>query len=158
MTKRLVIAALLLSIAVPMRADFGDIARAIDSHRGVHRVWIPFLGIGRFFVRAIAPEGIHDFQLATFEGADKLDPRELHTLMQSKAGAGFMPLVKVWSKRSREWSFIYVRPHANDRVELMILAHDANDTVLVRVEVDANVVAREVANSPRHVSRVARRD
>jgi hypothetical protein len=158
MTKRLVLAALLVSIALPMRADFGDIARAIDGHHGVHRVWIPLLGIGRFFVRAIAPEGIHDFQLATFEGADKLDPQELHALMQSKAGAGFTPLVKVWSKRSREWSFIYVRPQANDRVELMILTHDSSDTVLIRVEVDANVIAREVTDSPRHVSRVARRD
>ncbi|HEX8254735.1 MAG TPA: hypothetical protein VF846_16445, partial [Thermoanaerobaculia bacterium] len=98
MSKRLAAAAVLaVLIAAPLHASFADVARAIDSHRGVKRVWIPFLGVARFAVRMVAPEGVHDFQLATFEGAGKMDAHELQQIMRTNIGAGFTPLVQVWS-------------------------------------------------------------
>lgn len=159
MTKRIAAALLLVTVvALPLHADFASIAHAIDSQSGVKRIWIPFLSIARVAVRMIEPEGVHDFQLATFEGADDLDPHMLHNIIRTKAGAGFVPLVQVWSRKSNEWSFIYARPSArSDRFELMILAHDDSDTVLVRVDVDAKVIARELKNKPRNVTNMARR-
>jgi hypothetical protein len=71
-----------------------------------------------------------------------------------------VPLVQVWSRQRKEWSFIYVRPTPEtSRLELMILAHDDSDTIttLVRVEVDANVLARELKDKPRDVTNMARR-
>ena len=157
MTKRLA-ALFALLITLPLHADFASVARAIDSQQGVKRIWIPFLGMARFVVRVVAPEGIHDFQLATFEGADDVDPRKLGEIIRTQAGPGFTPLVQVWSRKSNDWSFIYARPSKKaDRLELMILAHDSSDTVLVRVDVDATMVARELKDRPRHVSHVARR-
>jgi hypothetical protein len=145
-------------VALPLHADFASIARAIDAQQGVKRIWIPFLSIARVAVRMIEPEGVHDFQLATFEGADDVDPRALQNIIRTQAGAGFVPLVQVWSKKSSEWSFIYARPSVRaDRLELMILAHDSEDTVLVRVDVDANIVARELKDKPRDVTDMARR-
>jgi len=145
-------------IALPLHADFASIAKAIDAQSGVRRIWIPFLGIARMAVRVVAPEGIHDFQLVTFEGADQLDPRKLQDIVQAKAGAGFVPLVRTWSRNSGEWSFIYARPSARgDRLELIVLAHDDENTVLVRVDVDADKIAQELREKPREVSRVARR-
>jgi hypothetical protein len=151
-------AALCLTIAQPMYAGFAEVARAIDAKQGVSRVWIPFLGIARFAVRMIEPEGVRDFQLVTFEGADRLDARELQQIMRTKIGAGFMPLVQVRSKRSAEWSFIYARPHHDGKsFEVVVLAHDDSDTVLVRVEVDSDVLARELNKDARGVIRIARR-
>lgn len=157
MTKRIA-AILALVITLPLHADFASVARAIDAQHGVKRVWIPFLGLARFAVRIVSPQGVHDFQLATFEGADRIDPKKLADIIRTQAGPGFTPLVQVWSRRSNDWSFIYARPskHA-DRLELMILSHDKADTVLVRVDVDANMIARELKDRPRHVSNVARR-
>jgi hypothetical protein len=152
-------AALLLVtlVATPAFADFDAIARAISRKSGVRRVWIPFLGLARFAVRIAAPEGVHDFQLATFEGGNRLDPKELKALMRSQAGKGFVPLVQVWSRKSGEWSFIYVKPSpSGKRMELLVLAHDKSDTTLVRVDVDAALIAREL-DSPRQVTRVASR-
>ena len=159
MSKRVAAALLLLTVvALPLHADFASIARAIDAKHGVKRIWIPFLSIARIAVRMIEPEGVHDFQLATFDGAERLDPRELQQIMRSNAGNGWMPLVQVRSHRSKEWSFIYARPAAGtDRLELMILAHDSSDTVLVRVEVDAGKVAQELMDQPRNVTSMARR-
>lgn len=159
MTKRLAAVLLLLTVvALPLHADFASVARAIDAQHGVKRIWIPFLSIARVAVRIVQPEGVHDFQLATFEGADDVDPEALRNIMRAKAGAGFVPIVQVWSKKSKEWSFIYAKPSEKEgRLELMILAHDDADTVLVRVDVDANVIARELKDKPRDVTNMARR-
>lgn len=160
MIKRLLLAALLMvSVALPLHADFNAVARAIDSQDGVSRIWIPFLGVARAVVWVVQPEGVRDFQLVTFRNRGDVDPRELQEIMRAKAGAGFKPLVQVWSRQSNEWSFIYAKPSADgNRIELMVLAHDNDEqTVLVRVDVDANVLARELSERPRHVSHMARR-
>lgn len=158
MNKRLLVAAALcLAITRPLFAGFSDIARAIDSKHGVSRVWIPFLGIARVAVRMIEPEGVRDFQLVTFEGGDKLDPRELQQIMRAKIGAGFTPIVQVRSKKS-EWSFVYAKPSRDGKTfELVVLAHDQADTVLVRIELDSDVFAREIGKDARGVIRIARR-
>lgn len=157
-TKRMLAVLLFAVVTSPANADFNAIARALDDHHGVNRVWIPFLGVARLVVRVVEPEGVNDFQLATFEGTDGLDARELQSLMRAKAGPGFVPLVQVWSRKSNEWSFIYARPHENgNRIELLVLAHDDDETVLVRVDVDADVIAREINHHPRRVIHVAGR-
>jgi hypothetical protein len=159
MTKRVLGTLLLLTVvAVPLHADFHAIAKAIDSERGVKRLWIPFLGLARVAVRIAAPEGIHDFQLVTFTGTESVDPRRLGAIIRAQAGPGFTPLVQTWSKRSNDWSFIYARPSkSGNRLELMVLARDNENAVLVRVDVDANKIARELRSRPREVSHVARR-
>lgn len=150
-TKRLMAALLLFVVfALPMRADFDEVAKAISQKRGVKRVWIPFLGVARFAVWVVSPSGVHDFQLATFEGGRDVDPLELREVLRTHAGKGFTPLVQVWSKRSNEYSFIFAKPgKRSDRFELIILNADGNDTTLVRVDVDAKVLARELGD-PRH--------
>jgi hypothetical protein len=132
-------------------------AKAIDRQTGVKRMWIPFLGVARAMVWVVRPQGVHDFQLATFEGTGPVDPEAMRDLIRKNAGGGFVPLVQVWSKKSNDFSFIYARPGKGNRMELMVLTHDSSDTVLVRVEVDGDIIARELADRPRHVSRVARR-
>jgi hypothetical protein len=156
-TKRIALATLMLAVTLPLHAGFSEVARALDSQRGVKRIWVPFLGLARVAVWLVEPAGVGDFQLATFEGTDGVDPRELESMMRQKVGKGFTPLVQARSKRG-EWSFIYARPSKNgERVELMILAKDNEETVLVRVEVDAAEVARHIELEPRHISRVASR-
>ena len=145
-------------ITLPLHAGFSEVARAIDSHRGVTRVWIPFLSVARFAVWMVAPKGVHDFQLVTFEGASKLDARELQQLMRTHIGRGYTPLVQVFSQKSREWSFIYAKPSPDGaRIDLVVLAHDHDDTVLVRVDVETDAIAREIAFRPRNVKDVAGR-
>ena len=159
MSKRLLAAALLaLTIAQPVHAGFAELAKAIDAEDGVSRIWIPFLGLARVAVWVVEPKGVQDFQLATFHGTSNLDGREMQRLMRTKIGPGFTPLVQVWSRKSKEWSFVYAKPHPDGKmIELVVLAHDDEETVLVRVSVDSEVVAREINSHPRQVVQVARR-
>ena len=151
-TKRLATALLLIAVvAVPARADFQDVAKAIGAKSGMKRIWIPVLGLARFAVWVASPSGVHDFQLATFEGGRDVDPTDLRDILRAHAGKGFTPLVQVWSKRSNEWSFIYARPGKRaNRLELLVLAKDGDDTTLVRVDVDAQKLAMHL-DRPRHV-------
>lgn len=157
MSRRLVAAALTLAITLPLHAGFGEIARALDSQRGVKRVSLPFLSLARIAVWLVEPAGVGDFQLATFTGAENVDPRAVELMMRQKVGRGFTPLVQVRSKKG-EWSFIYVRPSRDrERVELILLTNGDKETVLVRVDVDAEEVARYIEAEPRNVSRIAAR-
>jgi hypothetical protein len=156
MTKRLIAALVLAFVIVPSaHADFAAVAKALDAQKGVDRVWIPFLGLARFVVRVASPKGVHDFQLVTFSGADRLEARAVNQMMRDKLGVGFSPLVRARSKNG-EWSFIYARPKPDGkRFELIVLTHDREDTVLVRVEVDAEVLSREIDEHPRNAARMA---
>jgi hypothetical protein len=158
MSKRVLAALLFISVlAVPAHADFDSIANAIGAKRGVKRIWIPFLGVARLAVWIVSPKGVHDFQLATFEGGRNINPDELRAILRTNVEKGFAPLVQVWSKHSREWSFIYARPGKTpNRMQLLVLAYDGDDTTLVQVDVNPEVIAREL-NDPRHAAvKVAR--
>jgi hypothetical protein len=157
-TKRFLAALVALSLTVPLYADFASIARAIDAQHGVKRVWIPFLGLARAAIRVAQPQGVRDFQLVTFKGTEKVDGQQLGALVRSKIGPGFQPLVQVWSRKTGDRSFIYARPHADgNRVELIILAQDGAETVLVRVDIDAETIARQLNDEPRNVTFASRR-
>lgn len=157
MTKRLIAAVLVAAFALPLHAGFADVARALDRQKGVSRIWIPFLGIARAAVRVVEPKGVYDFQLVTFRGGSNLDAAHVQQIVRKHAGRGYLPLVQAWSRKKGDWSFIYARPSRDGkRIELMVVAHDQSETVLVRVDIDAEVVARELGE-PRNVTHVARR-
>lgn len=157
MRKRLAVLTLLAAVALPLHADhFSSLARAIGAKKGVKRISIPFLGIARLAINIARPEGVYDFQLATFEGNGKLNAWEFEPIMRKLETQGYRPLVKVWSRKG-EWSFIYAKPRTGGkRLELYVLTHDSSDTVLVRVDVDADQVGKYL-DEPRSVTRVAGR-
>ncbi len=151
-----VLLVLTLVMVVPAEASFRSIAHAIDARLG-SRTWIPFLGFARFAVWMVSPSGVHDFQLAVWEGKSaRLDGHDLEQLVRREMDKGFAPLVRVRSNRSGEHVFIYAKALRNDLVELLILTHERDDTVLVRVTADASIVARDFGH-PRKVAKLAQR-
>ena len=146
---------LLLFAAVPAHAGFNEILGDLEGRLG-HTMWIPFFGVVRSVVRIGHPRGVHDLQLAVFEGKGRVDPQVLDQLMSARAGRGYSPLVRVNSRRERESSFIYARPLGNN-IELLVLTNDGDDTVLVRVVVDPDAVGKYLESDPKSVALVARR-
>ena len=144
MTKRLVLAAALLSLlAFPLRADFNSVVREVQSHSRLHRVHVPFIGLARLVVWVVHPEGIHDFEFATFEGnGDDIDGRVIGDMLARNAGEGFRPIVRVLSNRhGGEWTYVYARP-AGENFEVMLATHDRSDTTVVRAVVDLERLQR----------------
>lgn len=148
MTKRFAAAALLtLAVALPMRADFNSLVRAVETIPGLRRMPIPGIGLVRFAVWMIHPKGVYDFQLATFEGdGGDIDQRQLESLLRQHATDGYRPLVQAHSRRSGELTLIWARPQG-ERIELLLMTHERRDeTVVLRAVVDVETVAREIAD------------
>jgi len=149
MSKCVLIAVAFVLSAVNARADFDSLVRVVGSSRGLHRRWTPGISFVRFGVRMIHPAGVHDFQIAMFEGDGDVDfERVLHTTPA-------IPMVRTRDNRTGETAVIWARPLGGDLFEMLLLAHDPkDDTVVVRAVVDAEMLAREIAD-PKHASRIA---
>jgi hypothetical protein len=156
MTKRIPLLVLVAVVfcALPLHADFNRLARIVEHRSGAKRIWIPFFGLARFVVHAAHPKGVHDVQLATFEGGDFRE-----TILDAKdvLGDGFRPLVRVHSNRRDESTMIYARPAGGNLMTLLIFSADGDDTTLVQVTVDAERVGREVME-PRMLASRKRRE
>jgi hypothetical protein len=158
MIRRMAVAALLMLAALPLRADFDSLVRAVERIPGLHRTSIPGFGLVRLAVWMIHPEGVHDLQLATFEGkGGDIDPADLERLIRKHAEAGYSPLVQAHSRRNGELTLIWARPSPRgNTVELLLLTHEPNDeTVVLRTVVDVEMVARQIGN-PHTATHVAR--
>lgn len=150
MSKRGLVALALVSLSItqPALANFRAISHGLEQRFGFRRTWIPFLGMARVAVRSIHPSGVHDFQLAVYEHAPKADPLEIEKMIGSRIEKGFQPLVRIRSARSNEWTFVYARPTKDERVmEMIVLAHDNSETVLVHLTADMEKVMRELGDS-----------
>jgi hypothetical protein len=160
MTRRVVLATALVALvlsAQPLQADdFHKVASGLRS-LGFERTWIPFMGLARTFVKIAHPKGVHDFQVAVYENSPRVTGDEVERMIKSRVARGFSPLVRVYSKEKGESVFVYARPSRDSRtVELIVLAHEPGETVLVRVTADAAKVGRELG-VPEKVSHIAAR-
>jgi hypothetical protein len=104
------------------------------------RVWIPFIGVARVASNIVHPKGVHDFQIAVFDQGG-FNGDEAAALLAREA-AGYTQIVHARSRG--EWTFVYGRPNASGRMDLLILTSDARQTVLLRCDVDAAQAARSM--------------
>ena len=149
------IASMLLLLSMPAFAGFDEVVHAVETKTGLHREWTPGIGLVRFAVWCIHPHGVSDFQLATFEGrSDLMDGKDLGDIITANAGRGFQPLVRSWSRRDGEWTYIFARPSSGSRVELLIATRDRSDTVVLRTVVNADRILADI-DQPKHAARLA---
>lgn len=155
MRQRAAILALALFATLPLHAAFKDVVRAVETRTQMHPTYIPLLGLARFAVWIIHPDGVYDFQLATFEGASRtnIDFDDLTATVRKAAGAGFHPLVQARSKKKGEFTYILARPVDENRVEFMLATHDHSDTVVVRCVIDADKMLAHI-NEPNSFARL----
>ena len=135
--------------AATAHADFNGLVRAVESQEGLHRIWTPGISLVRLGVRIAHPEGVHDFELVVFEGDTKFDDEQFNAILRTSPDT---PIVRVHSNRTGETTIIWARPVGKSRFEMLLMTHDpGDDTVVLRAVVDADRLAREVAN-PRHAA------
>jgi hypothetical protein len=156
MLRRVAVALVLALLAMPASAGFNEVLNGLEARLG-RPTWIPLFGLVRAGVRVLHPEGVHDVQLAVFEGKSHLDSVFADDLMRTRVGNGYTPLVRVRSRNDREWSYIYAKAIGDRLIDLVVLAKDGGDTTLVRVVVDPELVARYLDDNPRNVALVAHR-
>lgn len=155
MIRRIAIALLTAVLAMPAYAGFDEVLDGLHARLG-HTTWIPFFSFIRAGIWVIHPDGVHDIQLAVFEGKGSFDVRDADRLMRTRIGNGYSPMVRVRSKKDHEWSFIYAQP-SGQLMDLVVLTNDGSDTVLVRVVVDPAQVDTYLDRKRRKDALIARR-
>ena len=155
MNRRIAVILFAALVSFPAYAGFDEVLAALHGKLG-HSTWIPGFGLIRAGVRVTHYDGVHDLQLAVFEGKGTFDSLEADRLMRDRIGGGYTPMVRVRSKHDREWSFIYAKP-AGDLMDLVVLTNDGQDTVLVRVVVDPETMAKYLDHEPKNAALVALR-
>jgi hypothetical protein len=154
MNRRVIFALIAACVASSAHADFDSLLRAIESDRALHRVWTPGISLARLAVRMVHPEGVHDFQLAVFEGQGTFDGRQFESILRTSTDT---PMVQAHSNRTGETAVIWAHPVGRDLIELLLVAHDPGEnTVVLRAVVNGEVLARQISD-PHHVVRITQR-
>lgn len=155
MSKHAALLALALFAAAPLHAGFKDVVHAVEVRTQMHPTYVPLLGLARFAVWIIHPDGVYDFQLATFDGVSRtaIDFDDFTATIRKAAGAGYRPLVQTRSKKSGEFTYILAKPVDDNRVEFMLATHDHSDTVVIRAVIDADKMLAHI-NEPHSFARL----
>ena len=148
---------LLVSMAAGFAGDweFDHVVNAIESHYGVKRTHIPFLGFASFVVKVARPAGASGFKLAVFENLRSTpayrDRDELNRFMDGLSSAGLHRVVCARSRRDGEATYIYVG-EAGSSTKMLIATFDRNEATVVEVKVNIETLLKTI-DSPEHAGR-----
>lgn len=157
---RSILAAVILLFAATGCAngsEFRSLCRAVGSEPGVKRQWIPFMGLARTGVRMIKPSGVHDLRLAVYEHPNGL--RGSNPRLDAEIGRiteeGWTPMVRV-TEAGGGRTTVWIRPQG-DLMDMLVLAHDSEESVVVHMKVDSERLMADLAENPRGTAAVANR-
>jgi len=139
--------------------DFGRLAKVIEAHYHVQREHIPLWGAIKPMFKSTHPLGAKSLEMAVFEDltSDRVGiPQELGGLIQKVLEPKWQPLVRVFSKKSREQSSIYSRINGRD-FRLIILTLDSGGAVLLEVELEPARLARWLQD-PQHIGQSVKQE
>jgi hypothetical protein len=154
--KRTILAAtmmLVLTAACASGGEFRSLCSAVGSELGAKRQWIPFMGLARTGVRMIKPHGVHDVRLAIYQhpnGLSGANPR-LDAAIARITDQGWAPLVRV-TEAGGSRTTVWIRPEG-DLMDMLVLAHDHEESVLVHLRVDSEKLLADLAESPLGVAK-----
>lgn len=124
--------------------DFGKIVRHIEVNYHVHRNHRFIMGFAGMVVKFWHVGGVKSFKGAIFENqyfdAATADSR-LDEIVQSAGEHGWQPLVKSYSRRSGQHSFIYAKDEGKE-VKLLIVSVEPNEAVVIQVKLDPDKMAK----------------
>jgi hypothetical protein len=116
--------------------DFQAVVGAIEAHLGVHHTHIPMMGFAKLFVKAAAPSGVHNFELATFEdlkySSDKI--RGFQNVISDALGESWHTMVQVQAPWRREYTGIFIKGQGG-QFRMMITTIEAEEATVVEVQI-----------------------
>jgi hypothetical protein len=132
--------------------EFGSIVRHIEARYKVHRNYRFLMGFAGLAVKAWRGSGVKDVKIALFENQhfwQSASDRELDELVQTAGKSGWQPLVKSYSRRRAEHSYIYARTEGKD-LKLLIVNVQPDEAEVVQVKVDPSKLEEFVNDHDRH--------
>ena len=120
--------------------DFNAVVGGVEQRYSVHAQRIPFMGLVSLCARLKTHGGVNGMSIAEFDHVRKLDAGGLDSLMQSKLGAGWQPMVKEWSGDRSSLSLIFVQPSGTS-MRMIVADYDGSELDLVGMEMNGTRLA-----------------
>lgn len=118
--------------------DFGKIVHHIEARYQVHRQHRFILGFAGMVVKVWHVAGVKSVKIAMFEDQRFINTAtdaELDEIVQRAGGHGWQPMVRSYSRRSGDHSFIYAREAGRD-LQLLVVNVQPSEAVVVQVKVN----------------------
>jgi len=145
------LAVLLVAAAAGLAGDwdFDHVVKAIESHYGVKRTHMPFMGVANFALKMKHPGGASEFQLAVFQNLDSSpayrDLADRDRLMQAVAGHGLHPMITARSRRDAQSTYIFA-DNSGKSTRLLIATFQRDGATVIEVKADGNTLLRALAD------------
>lgn len=127
------------ALAENLRADdFGRIVGHIEAEYQVHRNYRFLMSFAGVVVKCTHMDGVKAFKMAIFEdqhlSGTEMDDR-LDELVRRAGSSGWQPLVRSFSRRSGEHTYIYAKADGND-MKLLLVNVEPNEAVVMQVKIN----------------------
>lgn len=118
---------------------FDSVVHGVEHRYSAHAQRVPMAGLVGLCARVYTRGGVKEMRIAEFEDLSPVDPVELFSLVQSRLGAEWQPIVTDREQRKHGSgagvSVIFARPQGRI-MQLMIADYENGELNLVRMGVD----------------------
>ncbi|HEX5432640.1 MAG TPA: hypothetical protein VFY05_00250 [Candidatus Angelobacter sp.] len=133
--------------------DFGRIVHQIEASYHVHRNYPFLMGCAGFIAHFWHVGGVKSLKLAIFEdqhldGANT--DTKLDEIIQRASRSGWQPMVRSYSRRSSERTYVYRQPAGKD-FKLLVIHVESNEAEVIQVKVNLENL-EEFVNEKAHAS------
>ena len=124
--------------------DFGRIVHHIEASYHVHRNHRFLMGCAGMVLKFWHVGGVKNLKIAIFED-QHLDgtttDAQLDEIVQRASQSGWQPMVRSYSRRTGEHSFVYAQDAGKD-MKLLVVSVEPNEAVVVQVKLDPDKLAQ----------------
>jgi hypothetical protein len=130
--------------------EFDALTNYIKQNYQGKRIKIPFLGLGRFFVKIVRPAGVKSFKLAVFENvrlnhsAANAAAHPLNLMMREVLDPAWQPLIRVRNREGQQM-YVYARETGKD-IKLLIASIDNEEAFVLRLKFSPTALAKWLQN------------
>jgi hypothetical protein len=137
------LAALSAALAAAGDADFDSVVRHIETGLHIQRTHVPLLGLANLVVRS--QPGVKQLDMAIFDNLDYSPPAaaRFDEIMRDASGGGWSALLRVWSRRKSESTYIYAKPDGKDW-RILLANFEPHEAVMIETRVTPEVLLRSL--------------
>jgi hypothetical protein len=130
---------------------FDTVTKHLKDRYSARERHIPFMGLARFGVKLIRPAGVKSIEVKIFENLQPhqdcadLAGAQLNSTLESSLGSDWSPIIKVYSRRSLEQTFVYAKEDGKD-LKLFVVALDHDQATIARLTLSPEGVVKFMNN------------
>jgi hypothetical protein len=125
--------------------DVDAVVSGVEQRYSTSPQHVPMMGLISFCARMYTRGGVKEMHIAEFEHLQHADPVELFSLVQSRLGGEWKPIVKEQSRAKGNdeagLSAVFARPSGRS-MQLLVADYENGELELVRMGIDGATLSR----------------